>query len=353
MALHDQRPPRERDLSLRDYVLQRVQGAAGARGRAAAAWSTRWPRATSGDEPLHRRDGALRGRRRLRLARARALDASTASGFVDDDLDRPLATFSGGQLTRASLARALAAEPDLLLLDEPTNHLDIESLEWLEKTLLGLDAAIILVAHDRWFLETVGTAVLELEAGRSRFFKGTLAQLAQGAGGARARARAGDRQAEGRDRAAWRRSSSASARRPPRRARRRTASRSSTRSSASTRDPRDDARLEFQFKKPERSGRVIFELEDARLEVGDRPPRCCCADAELWLERGEHVSLVGPNGTGKTTLIKALAGERPLDGGRAAHRAQRQGRLPQPARRGARGRRRADGRSRPRSSAPG
>ncbi len=97
-------------------------------------------------------------------------------GFADADLDRPLRTFSGGQLTRASLARALAAQPDLLLLDEPTNHLDIESLEWLEQTLRRLDAAIVLVAHDRWFLEAVGTAVLELEAGRARFFKGTWAQ---------------------------------------------------------------------------------------------------------------------------------------------------------------------------------
>ena len=94
-------------------------------------------------------------------------------GFADADLERTLNTFSGGQLTRASLARALAAEADLLLLDEPTNHLDFESLEWLEQALVDLDAAIVLVAHDRWFLEAVGTAVLELEAGRSRFFNGT------------------------------------------------------------------------------------------------------------------------------------------------------------------------------------
>src|ERR671912_974695 len=97
-------------------------------------------------------------------------------GFRDEDLDRDLSTFSGGELTRASLARALAGDPDLLLLDEPTNHLDIESLEWLEAHLQSLDAAVVLVAHDRWFLEAVGTAVLELEAGRSRFFKGTWAQ---------------------------------------------------------------------------------------------------------------------------------------------------------------------------------
>ena len=84
-----------------------------------------------------------------------------------------------------------------------------------------------------------------------------------------------------------------------------------------TRDPRDTRELGFQFTKPERTGRVIFELEDGRLEVGDEPKRkLLLEDAELWLERGEHVSLVGPNGTGKTTLIEALAGKRPLDAGK-------------------------------------
>ena len=122
-------------------------------------------------------------------------------GFGDDDLDRALGTFSGGELTRASLARTLAGDPDLLLLDEPTNHLDIASLEWLEQTLTGLDAAIVLVAHDRWFLEAVGTCVLELEGGRGRFFAGpwhawreekAARELAAG----RAAARAGDRDRE-------------------------------------------------------------------------------------------------------------------------------------------------------------
>src|SRR5881396_807795 len=93
-------------------------------------------------------------------------------GFADEDLDRPLRTFSGGELTRASLARALGGDPDLLLLDEPTNHLDVANLEWLERELTTLDAAVILVAHDRWFLEAVTTATLEVEAGRGTFFPG-------------------------------------------------------------------------------------------------------------------------------------------------------------------------------------
>src|SRR5919205_510056 len=104
--------------------------------------------------------------------RDRAASVVRGLGFTDADLDRPLATFSGGELTRASLARALASQPDLLLLDEPTNHLDIESLEWLETMLKTIDAAVILVAHDRWFLEAVTTAVLELEGGKSVYFPG-------------------------------------------------------------------------------------------------------------------------------------------------------------------------------------
>src|ERR671929_1948708 len=83
-----------------------------------------------------------------------------------------------------------------------------------------------------------------------------------------------------------------------------------------TRDPKDGRSLAFSFKPPERSGRVIFELEDGRLEIPSHPPRVLLDDAELWLERGEHVSLVGPNGTGKTTLLEALVGHRPLDGGK-------------------------------------
>ena len=122
-------------------------------------------------------------------------------GFGEEAPTRPLSTFSGGELTRASLARALATRPDLLLLDEPTNHLDIPSLEWLERYLVDLDAAVVLVAHDRWFLEAVGTSVLELEAQRGALLRRPLARLAQGAGGARDRPRQGDRAPAGGDRA--------------------------------------------------------------------------------------------------------------------------------------------------------
>ncbi|MEO6496665.1 MAG: ABC-F family ATP-binding cassette domain-containing protein [Solirubrobacteraceae bacterium] len=310
VALHDQRPPRERDVTLRDYVLsgrkepieleaelRRLEDAMGSGEDVMARYSV-----------VTARYEAVGGY----TWRERATSFVHGLGFADADFDRQLSTFSGGQLTRASLARALAAEADLLLLDEPTNHLDIESLEWLEQTLLSLDTAIVLVAHDRWFLETVGTAVLELEAGRSRFFPGTWTRWRkEQAAREIALGKAIDKQQaeiERLEKFVERfRAKATKARQAQSRVKQ------LDKIERITRDPKDGRSLGFEFKKPERSGRVIFELEDGRLEV---PNRVLLHEAELWLERGEHVSLVGPNGTGKTTLIDAIVGRRPLDGGR-------------------------------------
>ena len=283
--------------------------------------------------------------------RDRALSALRGLGFVDDaDLDRALHTFSGGELTRASLGRALAGDPDLLLLDEPTNHLDIESLEWLEQHLASLDAAIVLVAHDRWFLEAVGTSVLELEAGRGKFFKGPWhAWRKEKATRDLALGRAIERQQaeiERLERFVTRFRAGTRARQAGSRVKK------LAKMDRLQRGPADGAALEFSFKPPERSGRVVFEFEDGHVEVGGR---VLLDDVELWLERGEHVSLVGPNGAGKTTLIETLAGRRELHeadangagpghGGREApDRPQRQARVSLPARRGPVRRQRADG----------
>ena len=244
--------------------------------------------------------------------REAALSTLHGLGFRDDaDLDRPLSTFSGGELTRASLGRALAGAPDLLLLDEPTNHLDIDSLEWLEQHLTALDAAVILVAHDRWFLEAVGTSVLELEGGRRRFFPGPWhAWRREQAARELALGREIERQRdeiERLERFVTRFRAGTRARQAQSRAKR------LAKIDRVSRGPTDGAALEFAFKPPERSGRVVFELTDGRIEAGDR---VLLEDADLWLERGEHVSLVGPNGSGKTTLIETLAGVRELPTGK-------------------------------------
>ncbi|MBV9943048.1 MAG: ABC-F family ATP-binding cassette domain-containing protein, partial [Solirubrobacterales bacterium] len=310
IALHDQRPPRERDLTLREYVLT------GARELVAieeelAALEQAMAQGAHDEATLGHYAHA---QARLEHAggygwRDRALSALHGLGFRDDkDLDRPLYSFSGGELTRASLGRALAGAPDLLLLDEPTNHLDIESLEWLEQHLASLDAAIVLVAHDRWFLEAVGTSVLELEAGRGRFFNGPWhAWRREKAARALALGRAIERQQaeiERLERFVTRFRAGTRARQAQSRAKK------LAKMERLSRGPSDGTTLEFSFRPPERSGRVVFELEDAGVAVGDR---VLLEDVELWLERGEHVSLVGPNGAGKTTLIETLAGRRELN----------------------------------------
>ena len=309
IALHDQRPPRERDVTLRDYVLS------GARELVAieqqlAELEQAMAQGAHDDGTLGRYAEA---QGRLEHAggygwRDRALSALRGLGFRGEaDLDRTLDTFSGGELTRASLGRALAGDPDLLLLDEPTNHLDIASLEWLEQHLTSLDAAVVLVAHDRWFLEAVGTSVLELEAGRGRFFKGPWhAWRKEKAARELALGRAIERQEaeiERLERFVTRFRAGTRARQAQSR------SKKLAKMERLNRAPADSAALEFAFKPPERSGRVVFDFEDGHVEVGDR---VLLDDVELWLERGEHVSLVGPNGAGKTTLIETLAGRREL-----------------------------------------
>jgi ATP-binding cassette subfamily F protein 3 len=314
VALHDQRPPRSA-ATLREYVgegldwiaaieadLNRLErtmagGEAGevtlnayadAQGRLEHAGGYRWRDSI---------DVALRG-----------------LGFGDGELDRPLKSFSGGELTRASLARALASKPDLLLLDEPTNHLDIESLEWLEGYLVEVDAAVILVAHDRWFLEAVGTSVLELEAGRARYFKGpwhawraeqAARELAAGRDAARRQAEIA-RMERFVERFRYKATKA-------RQAQSKLKGIERLKRGARASDPRDERTLAFSFGSAERSGRVVLELEDATITAGDRT---LITDGEVWLERGEHVCLVGANGSGKTTLVETLAGARELERGK-------------------------------------
>ena len=318
IVLHDQRPPRDRGMALRDYLLSgcaeelQIEAQLGELETKMAAGTT--------DEATLARYSGAQARLEARggyLWRNRATAMAHGLGFRDADLERPLETFSGGQLTRASLARALATSADVLLLDEPTNHLDIESLEWLEQTLVDQDAAIVLVAHDRWFLEAVGTAVLELEAGRSRFFPGTWHQWRrEQAAREMALGKAIDKQAaeiERMERFIERfRYKATKAKQAQSRVKK------LAKMEKIERDPKEGKGLEFKFAAPERTGRVIFELLDGRIEVGAPPegPLTLLDHVELWLEREEHVSLVGPNGVGKTTLIETLAGRRPLAGGK-------------------------------------
>ena len=323
LALHDQRPPRELDFTLREYVLS------GARDLLAVEDELRRLEndmtAGAHDEATMRRYAEAQAR--LEHAggwnwRDRIAQAARGLGFRDEDFERKLATFSGGELTRASLARSLSVDPDLLLLDEPTNHLDVESLEWLERELETLDAAVILVAHDRWFLEAVTTAVLELAPGGAHYFAGPWHEWRREKA---ARAAAAEKTA-GRVsediarlerfvvRFRYKKSKAKQAQAKLTQIGRLEKERAAARDELESLTRRKRT-LGFDFLQPPRTGRVVLEADDISLSAGDK---VLLADATIVIERGEKVALVGPNGSGKTTLLEAILGRDGPDGGTIA-----------------------------------
>ena len=305
VALHDQRPPLAGDVTLGEYV---GAGAADARRLEAelAELEKRMAAGETGGAVMGRYDAAQRAFERAGgyAWRARLEAVSRGLGFTPADLDRPLRTFSGGELTRASLTRALAAEPQLLLLDEPTNHLDTDAIEWLEEHLDGLDAGVVFVSHDRWFLEAVATGVLEIDRGKGRFDRGGYSHWRRlKAERLAAQADAFERQQE----------ELAHLQRFVDRFRYGTKSRQAqSKLKAMARIERIDRpttqrTLGFRFPAPKRSGRIVVEAEGLDVAVAGRT---LVKGADFAIERGQRVALIGPNGAGKTTLLETLLGRR-------------------------------------------
>ena len=320
VALHDQRPPLDLGLTLREYALS------GARDLVALEEELRRLEAAmaAGDHGQETLSRYAEAQTRLEHAggygwRENSLSTLRGLGFADDELDRPLETFSGGELTRASLARSLAGDPDLLLLDEPTNHLDVERLEWLERTLVSMDAAVVLVAHDRWFLEAVATAVLELEAGRSTYFPGEwhvwrrekAARLLDASKSIERYNADIARLQRFVDRFRYKKSKAkqAQAKLTHIGRLRKEKAVASDRVALLTRRSK---RLGFEFLNPPRSGRTVVEVEGLSLSAGDKQ---LLEGVSMAVERGEHVALVGPNGSGKTTLLETVLDRREPDAG--------------------------------------
>jgi ATP-binding cassette, subfamily F, member 3 len=315
IALHDQRPPLDRDFTLREYVLSGASDLVATERELARLEEAM----AAGSHDAATLAAYAQAQARLEHAggygwRDHAGAVVRGLGFAEEDFDRRLTTFSGGEITRASLARALAGDPDLLLLDEPTNHLDVTNLEWLERELASLDAACMIVAHDRWFLEAVTNATLELEAGRATYFPGPwhVWRLEKAQRAAHAQKTA-DRVAVdiarlerfvARFRYKKNKAKQAQAKLTQIGRLAKEKDKAASEAALLTRRTRG---LGFDFAVPKRSGRDVLVLEGEQVDVAGRT---LLRNVTFALERGDHIALVGPNGSGKTTLLEqAVAGD--------------------------------------------
>ena len=227
--------------------------------------------------------------------------------FPEAMLDQPMDTLSGGQRMRANLARLLLEAPDVLLLDEPTNHLDLDTVEWLQAWLMSFPGAMVVISHDRYFLDHVSTHTWEIAATAfERYTGGYTHYLAQRQHRTLERMRRWEAQQE-HIRAtqdfinrfiASQRSSEAKGRR--------------TRLQRFMKDeaipkPQEHPRIAVRFRVTERTGDKVFELSD--LQAGYETTGPLVGIESMEVQRGQRIAIVGPNGCGKTTLLRTILGE--------------------------------------------
>ncbi len=228
-------------------------------------------------------------------------------GFNENEHDKPLTHLSGGERTRALLAQLLLQEPDLLLLDEPTNHLDLEAVEWLEDTLAHWRGALVVVAHDRYFLDKVATRIWEVNFGRLETYRGNYSayHLQREMRRERQRREWEEQQELIAKTEDFIRRNLAGQRTKEAQGRRSRLERF-LREEAVER-PAEERNIRLGLTTTIRSGDLVLATKD--LVVGYDRPLFACPDIEI--RRGERVALIGPNGAGKTTLLKTILGHVP------------------------------------------
>ena len=232
-------------------------------------------------------------------------------GFETDDGDRLVSSFSGGWQMRISLGKILLQNPDILLLDEPTNHLDLETIEWLEKYLKGLKTPMVIISHDREFLDRLCTKIVETERGISTTYLGNYsAYIQQKAEAQQAQFSAYEHQQKEiekqqvfieRFRASATRSTQAKSR-----------EKQLERTELIEAPIANLKTLSFHFPDSPRSGREVVIIEDLVHTYNDN---ILFLGAELLVERGDRIAFLGPNGAGKSTLLRMMMGmEKPEEG---------------------------------------
>jgi ATP-binding cassette subfamily F protein 3 len=231
-------------------------------------------------------------------------------GFAPDDFFKPLATFSGGWRMRAALGRLLLVAPDLLLLDEPTNHLDLESLQWLEDFLGAYEGTVVIISHDRYFLNRVVDRIAELELSRFALYVGDYddyqAQKLLRQEQIEAAQRTQAEQIEKMERFIRKFRYKAT---KARQVQSRIKMLDRMERVEMVRAPK---RIHFRMPQPPRSGTSVCELRKIRKAYGEN---VVYAGVDFRLLRGDRVALVGINGAGKSTLLKIVAGVLPFEGG--------------------------------------
>jgi len=233
----------------------------------------------------------------------------TGLGFSDADWDRDIHGFSGGQKVRINLAAAFVRHPDFLFLDEPTNHLDMGMLEWLEEYLRSYRGGILMVSHDRYFLDATTTGIIDLENHQTHTYRGNYTQFTKvKALNEEAQERAYEKQQEHiRETEEYIRKYKAGIKAKQARGRQSQLDRLER-----IEKPIHRQSLHFQFEKPAECAEKVLDVMHVTSSYGDH---VIFKDLTMHIKKGESVGLIGPNGAGKSTLLKLIVGDKRADGG--------------------------------------